>query len=479
MVGFEGLSLWNSLLKPSASLHVELMLEREGLDAAMPSRRLFLAASALASFLIPFTSMAVNVALPAVARALDVDMASANWFANVFLMSMASAVLLFGVVADWLGRELMFITGTAIFTAAAFSVLYTSEFAWLLALRCVQGLGAAMISGTAIAILASLFPEKTGVVIGVNTTAVYVGVTLGPFLGGLLVDYAGWPSLFLLSGAIAAVSFTLASSSLSFSKRGGGRRPHLQTLLLFTLSTILVSTGSAYPRSTHGLAALSLGLAAFTSALYKEYRKPLNLVEQVFEGGTFLAYMAALLNYVATYAITILYSNFLQVEAGFTAGLAGTILLAQPIPQALLSPLAGYLADRSDPGLLAAAGMSFIALGIGTSLAGYRWLSLLVASLIILGVGFAFFASPNTTQIMRRIPKEALASASSFLGLMRFLGQSLSTSILTATMLTLKTPVPMEASLTVYLIVAVAAAAVAAMSAQRGRSRQPSSARRS
>jgi hypothetical protein len=80
---------------------------------------------------------------------------------------------------------------------------------------------------------------------------------------------------------------------------------------------------------------------------------------------------------------------------------------------------------------------------------------------------------------MRRIPKEALASASSFLGLMRFLGQSLSTSILTATMLALKTPVPMEASLTVYLIVAVAAAAVAAMSAQRGRSRQPSSARRS
>jgi hypothetical protein len=96
----------------------------------------------------------------------------------------------------------------------------------------------------------------------------------------------------------------------------------------------------------------------------------------------------------------------------------------------------------------------------------YKWLSFLIASLILLGTGFAFFASPNTTQIMRKIPREAFASASSFLGLMRFLGQSLSTSILTATMLAFKTSMPMEESLTAYLIVAVVGAATAAMSAQ-------------
>jgi len=87
----------------------------------------------------------------------------------------------------------------------------------------------------------------------------------------------------------------------------------------------------------------------------------------------------------------------------------------------------------------------------------------LIASLILLGTGFAFFASPNMTQIMRKIPREAFTSASSFLGLMRFLGQSLSTSIPTATMLAFKTSTLMEEPLTVYLIVVVVGAAIAAM----------------
>jgi len=436
------------------------------MGVAMFRNGLFLLSSAMASFITPFISIAVSVALPSIAKSFNLDMASVNWFANAFLISMASTILLLGVVADWLGKELMFVIGVAVFTVTAFLVLFVGDFTWLLLLRCVQGLGAAMISGTAVAILASLFPKETGLVIGINTTAVYVGTTLGPVLGGFLVNYAGWPSLFIFSGATALVSLMLAFLSLDFTKRGGKRRPCFETLLIFTFSTILVSVGSAYTRSLFGLAALFVGLIIFVFSLYIEHKKSLNLVEQIFEKSTFLAYLVALLNYVATYALTILYSNYLQLGAGFTSWETGLILLAQPIPQVLLSPITGYLSDRWDPGILVAAGMGLISLGIGVSIISYKWLSFLIASLILLGTGFAFFASPNTTQIMRKIPREAFASASSFLGLMRFLGQSLSTSILTATMLAFKTSMPMEESLTAYLVIAVVGAATAAMSAQ-------------
>jgi MFS family permease len=185
---------------------------------------------------------------------------------------MASTILLLGVVADWLGKELMFVIGVAIFMATAFLVLCVGDFTWLLLLRCVQGLGAAMISGTAVAILASLFPKETGLVIGINTTAVYVGTTLGPVLGGFMVNYAGWPSLFIFSGAFALVSAMLALLSLDFTKRGGKKRPHFETLLIFMLSTILVSIGSAYIRSLFGLASLFVGLTMFVSTLYMEHR---------------------------------------------------------------------------------------------------------------------------------------------------------------------------------------------------------------
>jgi len=433
----------------------------------MSKSGLFLLSSAMASFTTPFISIAVSVALPSIAKSFNIDMASVNWFVNVFLISMASTILLLGVVADWLSKELIFVIGAEIFSATSFSILYTGNFTCLLILRCAQGFGAAMISGTAVAILASLFPKETGLVIGINTTAVYVGTTLGPVLGGFLVNYSGWPALFIFSGAFAFVSAMLALLSLDFSRRSGKRPPRFETLLIFTLSTILTSVGSAHIRSLFGLAALLIGLTTFMFTLYIERRKSLNLVKQIFEKSTFLAYLAALLNYVAIYALTILYSNYLQLEAGFTPWEAGLILLAQPIPQALLSSLAGYLSDKWDPGALAATGMGLIALGIGISIVLYKWLSFLIASLILLGTGFAFFASPNTTQIMRKIPKEAFASASSFLGLMRFLGQSLSTSILTATMLAFKTSVPMKESLTVYLIVAVVGASTAVMSAHR------------
>lgn len=125
-------------------------------------RRLYLISSAMASFITPFISVAVNVALPTVAKSFNVDMAFVNWFANVFLMSMASTILFLGVVADWLGKELMFVVGATIFMATAFLVLCTGNFAFLLILRFMQGVGAAMISGTSVAILVSLYPEKQG-----------------------------------------------------------------------------------------------------------------------------------------------------------------------------------------------------------------------------------------------------------------------------------------------------------------------------
>ena len=432
--------------------------------AVMLRRFFFLASSIIASFTIPFISIAVNIALPTIAKSFNLDMVFVNWFANIFLISMASTILLLGVIADWLGKELLFVTGTIFFAAATFSILYINDFKLLLVFRCMQGFGAAMISGTAIAIIADIFPRKTGFFIGINTTAVYAGITLGPALGGFLINYAGWLSLFTFTGTLTLISAIIGLLSLDFNKRSEAKKPYLQTLFIFMLSTIAISIGSAYVSQMYGLAALSLGLVMFISALYVEYKNSLNLVKQIFEVNTFLAYIVALLNYVATYALSILYSNFLQVEMKLTPNLVGIILLAQPVPQVLLSPLAGYLSDKINPGLVVTVGMVLITLGIGISLIFYKWLKLLIISLIVLGIGFALFASPNTTQIMRKIPREAFASALSFLGLMRFLGQSLSTSILTAIMLALKNLTPVRITVTIYMIIAAIGTIVAAIS---------------
>jgi len=427
----------------------------------MSRRDLFLISSAMASFITPFISSAVNIALPAISRSFNVDIALVNWFANIFLMSMASTILFWGVVADWIGKEKIFVAGVTLFLFTAFIIPYINNFMVLLILRFLQGLGAAMISGTAVAIIVSLHPERRGFVIGINTTAVYLGSTLGPVLGGFLIDYAGWKSIFLFTAIVSVMSIVLALSSLDFRIRVKSRRPQFQILLAIIASTILVIFGSTYIGYFYGLTTLFLGLVIFIYILYIEYRKSLNLVKQIFERKTFLAYIVALLNYVATYALAILLSNYLQLDVGFTAREAGLILLAQPITQMFLSPLAGYLADKTNPGVLVTIGMSLITLGIGISSIVYRWINLLIISLILLGMGFAFFASPNTTQIMQKIPRESFASASAFLGLMRFLGQSLSTSILTAIVLLLRISIPIQQALLIYMAIAFIGTVVA------------------
>ncbi|MEM1783438.1 MAG: MFS transporter [Candidatus Bathyarchaeia archaeon] len=432
-----------------------------------PSRRknLFLLALASASFLTPFIAIAVNIALPSMATAFNIDVAIANWVANSFLISMASTILLVGAVADWIGKELIFISGSMVFVITSFLIPYTNNFSFLIFLRCIQGLGAAMISGTAVAILTSIFPEKAGFVIGLNTAAVYTGTTLGPILGGFLIDHAGWPSLFMFVGSVALVSFALTLPFVEFAKKDFGRKPYFQTLSIFSVSIALVIIGSTYVNSLYGILELSLGLIMLTSTLYIEFKRSLNLVKEIFERGIFLAYMTTLLSYTSTYALSILFSNFLQIEGGFRAREVGLILLAQLLPQMLLSPIAGYLTKKIDPNLLAAIGMILIALGIGSSTIIYKFLSLLVVSLILIGIGFALFASPNTTRIMLGVPKQAFASAASFLGLMRFLGQSLSTSILTVLMLTLKPFIySMEIALIIYTFTATCGAAAAMLS---------------
>lgn len=433
----------------------------------MARRQLFLVSSTLASFITPFVSTAVNIALPSITSYFGVDAASVNWFANVFLISLASTILVVGVVADWVGRERLFVSGVFLFMISSLLILFTRDFTTALVLRALQGLGSAMISGIAVAILASLFPRETGFVIGINTAAVYVGTTLGPVLGGFLVNYTGWSSIFLFTGSVALASSVLALLSLDLGKKRSGKKPRFETLALFTISLIMISTGSAYIKSLSSVSSLLAGLALFTATLYIEYRGSINLVKQIFERRVFLAYLVALLNYLATFALSILYSNYLQLRLGLTPLQTGLVLVAQPLPQVILSPLAGYLADKWEPGILVTIGMALISLGIGLSIATYKWLSLLIISLVLIGAGFAFFASPNTTQIVRRIPREAYASATSFLGLMRFLGQSLSTSILTSVITLLKDPAPMKTSLTIYLAASIAGLLMAIASIQK------------
>ncbi|MGC8850383.1 MAG: MFS transporter, partial [Candidatus Bathyarchaeia archaeon] len=175
-------------------------------------KRVVLYLSALGSFLTPFMGSSVNVALPAIGGEFLMDAVSLSWVATSYLLTAAMFLVPFGRVADIYGRKMIFSWGVVVYTvSSALSAASTSGW-MLIAFRFMQGVGGAMIFGTAVAILTSVYPiSERGKALGINVSAVYLGLSLGPFLGGFLTQRFGWRSIFLVNVPLGVVTliFTL------------------------------------------------------------------------------------------------------------------------------------------------------------------------------------------------------------------------------------------------------------------------------
>ena len=153
----------------------------------------------MASFLAPFSGAATNVALPSIAREFSLDAVSLSWVGMTYLLAAAVCLVPFGRLADIHGRRRVFLAGVLVYTAASLVCALAPSGAVLLAARVVQGVGGAAIFGTNVAILTSVLPPgRRGAALGLNVASVYLGLSLGPPLGGVLTEHAGWRSLFVL-----------------------------------------------------------------------------------------------------------------------------------------------------------------------------------------------------------------------------------------------------------------------------------------
>ncbi len=177
----------------------------------MSTRSTALAAAAVASFLVPFMMSAVGIALPTIQTALSASAVELSWVVGGYVLSLSVILLPIGRIADMVGRRRTFVWGTAWFTLATLLVSRAWSIESLLVLRVVQGVGAAMINSTGIAIVTSLYPAKErGRAMGIIVGCVYAGLSVGPLVGGVLTDWAGWRSVFYLGLVPGILAWILA-----------------------------------------------------------------------------------------------------------------------------------------------------------------------------------------------------------------------------------------------------------------------------
>ena len=400
------------------------------------TQRTALAVSTLAGFLTPFMGSAVNVALPAIAAEFSLKTVSLGWVATAYILAAAVFLVPLGRLADIRGRKKIFLLGVSLFTVASVLAAMAPSAAALITFRALQGLGGAMIFGTSMAILTCVYPPgERGRAIGISTAAVYLGLSLGPVLGGFLVHRFGWRSVF-----VAVVPVGLAGVILTLTQLHGewdearGEKFDAAGSVVFGLGLAGLMYGFSRLPSLFGAGLVAAGLALLGAFILWEKRVPAPVLDvRLFRANRVFAFSnaAALVNYSATSAVSFLLSLYLQYVKGLPPQKAGLVLVAQPVVMALFSPLAGKASDRIEARIVASAGMAFSSAGLFALvfLGPATPIGFIIAALLGLGFGFALFSSPNTNAVMGSVERRAFGVAASTLGTMRLTGQMLSLGI--------------------------------------------------
>jgi len=400
------------------------------------SKGVVLLVATIASFLFPFMLSAVNIALPSIGKELSLDAVTLGWIATAYLLSSATFLVPFGRIADIYGRKKIFTCGIVIITLSSLFSGMANSATMLISFRVFQGIGGAMLAGTAVALLTTVFPaNERGKVLGINVAATYIGLSLGPVLGGVLTQHFGWRSIFFLSAFLGLAVIGVVLWKLKGEWTGAkGERFDLAGSIIYVLGLVALVYGFTLLPERLGVGLIIGGIIGLSAFVRWEMRARSPVLDlSLFRNSKAFTFsnVAALINYSATFAITFLMSLYLQYLKGFNPESAGLILVAMPAMQAIFSPLAGRLSDRIEPRLIASAGMALTTIGliIFIFLSKETPLGLIIGNLLLIGFGFALFSSPNTNAVMSSAPNTAYGVASATLATMRQVGMVLSMGI--------------------------------------------------
>ena len=405
-------------------------------DASL--KRSALVIAVLSSFITPFMGSAINITLPSIGREFKADVVLIGWVVTSYLLSSAVALVPFGRVADIFGRKKVFITGMAIYSLAALLSGLAGSIMQLILCQILMGFGSALIFVTSMAILISVYPPiERGKVLGIAVSSVYIGLSVGPFLGGLLTEHFSWRGVFLANVPLGLIVIFLVTTRLRGEWADAKGEPFdMAGAIVYAMAIVCLMYGMSslpYPRSFWLIPSGGVALWGFIRWELKTEHPIFEMT--LFRDNRIFAFsnLAAFIHYAATFSLAFFLSLYLQQIKGLNPQEAGLVLMAQPVVMALLSPFAGRMSDRIEPRIVATIGMGIttICLFLFSVIQNGTGIPAISATLAFLGFGFALFSSPNTNAIMGAVEKRHYGIASGSVGTMRLLGMVFSMAVAT------------------------------------------------
>lgn len=394
-------------------------------DCPCRRKRLALAATILGSSMAFIDGSVVNVALPSIQGELGASVAAMQWVVNAYLLFLGSLVLVGGALGDKLGRRTIFIAGIALFTLASAACGFAPNVAALIGARAVQGIGAALLVPSSLAIIGAVFDDAArGRAIGTWAGVGAITSAVGPVAGGWLVDVLSWRAIFFLNLPLAVLTIALALAAVPNSHKADaperldwpGAASVTAGLAALTFGLTLASAHGFAHASVLG--AIGAGALLLTVFLRIEARSENPMMPlDVFHSRDFSgANLVTLLLYFGLGG-ALFFLPFTLIRAyGYHATEAGAALLPVPVIIGLLSRMTGGLTSRFGARALLTVGPGVA--GIGFALLAAPWVrggnywSGLFPALAVLGIGMTITVAPLTTVVMGAVPADRTGVAS-------------------------------------------------------------------
>lgn len=395
-----------------------------------------LIAVGVGSFMTALDGSVVNIILPVVSRAFNTDVAAVEWVVTVYLLVVSSLLLSFGRLGDMRGHKLVYVSGFLVFVVSSALCGFAPSVVVLVVARAFQALGGAMLLANSPAILTKNFPaQQRGQVLGLQATMTYLGLTVGPSLGGWLTSQYGWRSVFYINLPVGLLALLLSVYFIPLDA-GAERAERFDLAGAVTFMAGLVALllglnqGHAWGWSSPAiLGLLSAAVILLAVFLFIEQRVTQPMLDlSLFRVPLFSASTAsAVLNYICLFTGIFLLPFYLIQARGLGPAQAGLILTAQPIVMAIMAPLSGTLSDRIGARLLSTLGMAIIAVGLFllAQLTADSSLSYVALSLATVGLGTGVFVSPNTSALLGAAPQHRRGIASGIMATARNVGMVL------------------------------------------------------
>ena len=442
------------------------MLDQDGLPT--PRRHYATLAIMATLVLVVLDGAIANVALPTLAATLQVPAATSVWVVNGYQLALVMTLLPCAALGESLGLRRVFIIGVALFTVASALCALSPSLPWLVAARFVQGIGGAAVLALGIGLIRFTYPHRLlGSIIGWNATVIALSAAAGPTIGAAILSVASWPWLFAVNLPVGAVVLLLARALPQ--PPGTGRPIDRASAALNALSFAAFILGMERITTAPGLATALLAVAAasFVVLVRREMPRPVPLVPlDLLRARPFrisvLASVCCFAGQMASYVALPFYLQHALGQGDLATGLAMT---PWPLVVAVAGPLSGRLADRVSNGLLCAAGGMFMAAGLAIAAARPPGGSLvpLECCLMLGGLGFGLFQTPNNRNMLLSAPKERSGAVGGMQATARLLGQTIGSVIMALLFTVAETTTAPRIGLAVSAVLALAGGLVSVL----------------